>query len=323
MIKNRYDIRYEIMAAILKGNKTINEIYNYLSRKYTKEEIKYWINVLITKDEKIVRNDSYYGENSYILVSKRQEKSPYTKHYMSFKDDNPTKDKKILLISDTHIGNKSIQNMELINKMYEYAKKAGCEYVFHEGDLFEGKEDIEEQLDLFIKEYPRTINKICLLGNHDEKLDKKISLKELSSYNDMFKIYELSKWATSLNNVTIHLSHRLYISWLINNQIMNCIDDIYDVEKWISDDYKVLISGHLHQGIIHSVNKESFNKLYLGVPSLSNVNINKGCAYIITITNKMINITVLSADNNLNIKVIDSMDWYLEEKNKVLHKAYL
>ena len=322
MIKKTTDIRYEIIDALLNGHETIQDIYNYLSKKYSKEEIRYWINILKSKDEKIVRNDNYYKDSTYRLVSKRQEKSPYTKHYKSFEDDNPTKDKKILLISDTHIGNKFVQNMELINKIYEYAKKVGCEYVFHEGDLFEGNERIDEQLSVFKKEYPKTIKTICLLGNHDEMIDKIISLEELSNYNDNFEIYELSGWETTLNNISFHLSHRLYISWLINDQRLNCIDDIYEVEKWISNDYKVLISGHLHQGIIHSVNQYPFDKLYLGVPSLSNININRGCAYVITITNSIVNVSVLSADNNLVIKEIDNINWYLEEKNKVLHKAY-
>ena len=323
MTRKNYDLRYKIIDALKNGCKTINDIYNYLSGNYSKEEIKYWISILLVQDEKVVRNDYYYRENDYETVSRRQEKSPYTRHYRSFKDDNPKKDKKVLLISDTHIGNKTIQNMELINRIYEYAARKGCEYVFHEGDLFEGKENIDEQLNIFIKEYPNTIKTICLLGNHDETMQKYISLKQLNEYKDMFNIYELGEWETSLNNIPFHLSHRLYISWLINNQRLNCIDDIYDVEKWVSNDYKVLISGHLHHGIVHSVNHESFDKLYLGIPSLSNININRGCAYIITIKDKKITISVLSADENLNIKEIDNINWYSEEKNKVLHKAYL
>ena len=86
------------------------------------------------------------------------------------------------------------------------------------------------------------------------------------------------------------MSHRLYISWLIDNQKLDCIDDIYEVEKWVSNDYKVLISGHLHQGIIYS-NKNYLDNyiLYLGVPSLSNMNIGKAIAYIIEIDEKPCN----------------------------------
>ena len=126
MIVRESDIRYKIKDAILNGHQSINDIYDFLFRKYSKEEIKYWIYILLTKDEKIVRNDNYYGNNSYELVPRRQEKSPYTKHYCSFTDDNPTMKKKILLISDTHIGNKSIQNIDLIICIYVYAFKQGC-----------------------------------------------------------------------------------------------------------------------------------------------------------------------------------------------------
>lgn len=323
MIVRESDIRYKIKDAILNGHQSINDIYDFLLRKYSKEEIKYWIYILLTKDEKIVRNDNYYGNNSYELVPRRQEKSPYTKHYCSFTDDNPTMKKKILLISDTHIGNKSIQNIDLINAIYEYASKQGCEYVFHEGDLFEGYGNAQEQINTFIKEYPNTIKTICLLGNHDEIINNKISMKMLNYYKDNFNTYELEQYGIELNNIPFHISHRLYISWLINDQKIDSIDDIYDVERWISNDYKVLISGHLHQGIIHSVNHEPFDKLYLGVPSLSNININKGCAYIITIDNDTIEISILSADERLNINEIENIKWNLKEKNKVLHKAFL
>ena len=123
----------------------------YIITELSLRRVSQPIDILLTQDEKIVRKDNYYGNNSYELVSRRQEKSPYTKHYCSFTDDNPTMKKKILLISDTHIGNKSIQNIDLINAIYEYASKQGCEYVFHEGDLFEGYGNAQEQINTFIK----------------------------------------------------------------------------------------------------------------------------------------------------------------------------
>lgn len=323
MIIKESDIRFDIIDALSNGCRTINDIYSYLSKKYSKEEIKYWINILLANEEKIVRTDNYYNDNTYSIVSKRQQKSPYTKHFIKFVDDNPTRTKKVLLISDTHIGNKQIENIDLINAIYEYALEKECEYVFHEGDLFEGYGDEKEQLKTFIKEYPQTIKTICLLGNHDEIFNNKISIKELNKYNESFNFYELDKWETLLNKIPLHMSHRLYISWLIDNQKLDCIDDIYEVEKWVSNDYKVLISGHLHQGIIHSVNDEMFDKLYLGVPSLTNINIGKSCAYILTIYDDIINISVLSVDKKLDIKEIDNITWNTKGKNKVLHKAYL
>ena len=128
MIIKESDIRFDIIDALSNGCRTINDIYSYLSKKYSKEEIKYLINILLANEEKIVRTDNYYKDNTYSIVSKRQQKSPYTKHFIKFVDDNPTRTKKVLLISDTHIGNKQIENIDLINAIYEYALEKKCEY---------------------------------------------------------------------------------------------------------------------------------------------------------------------------------------------------
>ena len=57
MLTRTTDIRYEIIDALLNGNETIQDIYNYLSKRHSKKEIRYWLNILISKDEKIVRNE--------------------------------------------------------------------------------------------------------------------------------------------------------------------------------------------------------------------------------------------------------------------------
>ena len=319
-IDNKYDCYYElrskIINALMNNFKSINEIYLYLSKKYSKEEIKYCLNRLLTEEESIVRDDYYYNDSKYQLVDDRRKESNYTKHYREFTDDNPNKKKKILLISDTHIGNKDLENMYLINKVYEYAKDNDCEIVFHQGDLFEGNSPSE--IETFIKDYPNTIRTICLIGNHDKNIN---NIKRLIYFNDSFNIYEVDNWSTTLNSIPIHLSHRLYISWLIEDQKIDSINDLDNIEEWISNDYKLLISGHLHQGIIYSANNYVGKEVtYIGVPSLSKININKAIADIITIDNENINVSVLTVDNNYRVKEIDNID--LNEKHKVLKKVY-
>lgn len=315
---------YELKSAILKslkaGYNNIEDIYRYLSKEYSKEQIRYCLNYLLVSEESIVRDDLYYSDSKYKQVNKRQEKSVYTKHYRSFTDDNPDKNKKILLVSDTHIGNSLFENMDLINKVYVYALNKGCDLVFHQGDLFDGKN--EKQIDTFIKEYPNCLRTICLTGNHDKNIK---SIKSLNNYNNSFNIYEIDSWSTKLNRIPIHLSHRLYISWIMEEKKISSINDMKDVNEWLSNDYRLLISGHLHQGIIYS-SKNYDNKyvVYLGVPSLSNINIsnNKAVAYILEIYNDMINISVLSSNSNLEIKEIDQININLNKSSKVLTKSY-
>lgn len=317
-IVSDYKLKNEIIDALIKGYKTIDDIYNYLSGKYSKAEIKSSLSSLLVEDEKIVRNDFYYNDSSYELVDRKREKSNYTKHYRSFIDDNPSKKKKILLISDTHIGNSSLENMNLINSIYEYGKENSCDCVFHQGDLFEGKSNNE--VETFINNYPHLLRTICLTGNHDKSFN---NLKGLNNYNDLFNTYEVDNWSTSLNNISTHLSHRLYISWILDDKRINSINELDGIEEWISNDYKLLISGHLHQGIIYS-NKNYLNNyiLYLGVPSLSNMNIGKAIAYIIEIDENNINIKVLSTNNKSEIKEIDNIDIDCNKNNKQLKKVY-
>lgn len=311
-----FDLKISIISAIKNGCTTIDKIYLYLSKKYTKEQIKYCLNLLLVEDESIVRNDYYYGESNYELVSERQKKSSYTKNYRNFIDDNPNKKKKILLISDTHLGNNELENMILINTVYEYAKQENCDFAFHLGDLFEGNNS--KEINTFIEKYPNYIKTVCLLGNHDQQFN---NLKFLNAYNDSFNVYETSRWSTKLNNNDIHLSHRFYISWLIEDQKINCIDDIDEVDDFLSNDFRVLISGHLHQGIIYIKNNyQNKETIYLGVPSLSNTNINKSCAYIMTIDNDIIDISVLTVSNNYEIKEIDNIE--LKDQPKFLKKVY-
>ena len=219
----------DVLECLKSGCKTRKEIYTQLKNKYTFDDITNILNDLLSTKEMIVRNDFYYKDSEYELLGERIIKSPYTKHYRNFSDDNPNKTKKFLLISDTHIGNKNIENMKLINSIYEYAVEKECEWVFHEGDLFEGKVNNDNEINKFVESYPNFLKTIMLIGNHDERIE---NIKQLTRYNDNIIVYELPKWTTTLNKIDIHFSHRLYISWLIENKQINDISDICDAEAF-------------------------------------------------------------------------------------------
>ena len=352
IIKNNLtDIVFYAICGFEDGCTTIDKIRKYLNNKkikYTEEQLRLTINYLYSEYGLITRTDYYYGESIYEVMDYRRKDSSYTNHFRKFIDDNPSKEKKILLISDTHIGNKELENYKLINNIYEYAELNNCEYVFHEGDLFEGLDDnrdiniLEKQINDFRSNYPKSkIKTICIQGNHDEWFSGKMrfsydngidifpryyNLKSLNRLNENFYFYEANSWTTTLNNIPIHIGHKLYICPIILDKKIDSISEIDEDEDFLDDDYKVLISGHLHKGIIYSPKKVHYSKdgqiIYLGVPSLSNINIGNACAYLLTINNDIMNISVLSSNNNCKIKELETIDWKFDNTNKILRKTY-
>ncbi len=84
-----------------------------------------------------------------------------------------------IVISDTHIGSR-FENLDYLNKVYDYALSHNIKYIFHAGDLIEGcysnysrcnrkYRSISSQVNHVMEDYPsdRSIKNIILLGNHD------------------------------------------------------------------------------------------------------------------------------------------------------------
>ena len=83
---------------------------------------------------------------------------------------------KALVISDMHVGN-SLENLDYINRTYDYARDNDIHVIFNLGDLIDGNftrgeqtiNNIDEQIDRVLKKYPydkNILNFICF-GNHD------------------------------------------------------------------------------------------------------------------------------------------------------------
>ena len=276
------------------------------------------------------------------------------------------KSKKIfLLISDTHIGNCEMFNSRLLNNLYEYAIKIGATKCFHLGELFEGCKEVKgniyeikidrkmidlyddefcRQINLFINEYPKTnpneFKTYCLLGNRDETMNRFLQfrdfmhscdLRKLSMYDPSFYMFPRSHWITELNDVSFHFDHRLYMSVIIDDLKINELADIEKERETVGNlmldtDYDVLISGHLHKGIIYTSTDyfEQKDKLYLGIPSSSNINVGRGSVgylvYMYPESNSM-EILILGCDNNFNIYEIDRIFWEFGKKNKTYHRT--
>ena len=72
------------------------------------------------------------------------------------------------------------------------------------------------------------------------------------------------------------------IHWSTTNKSEHELVDDID-EKMLFKDYRydVLVSGHLHKGLIYSSETDGRDKLYLGIPSTTNINLNNAVGYLV------------------------------------------
>lgn len=331
---------------------------------FNDNDLNFVLQVLLSNYKTIIRNEYWHKDTEYELLDRKfWEHTSQQVHY-SFEDDMKSK-KVFLLISDTHLGNEKMFNSRLLNNLYDYAIKMGATKCFHLGDLFEGRkglkgniyeikinrkeinlfeEDFSRQINLFINEYPKTnpneFKTYCLLGNRDETMNRFLQirdiihssdLRKLSMYDPSFYMFPRSHWCTNLNDVSFHFDHRLYMSAIIDDLKINELADIEKEREIVGNlaldtDYDVLISGHLHKGIIYTGMdySEQKDKLYLGVPSSSNINVGGDSVgylvYMYPETNSM-EVLVLGCDNNLNIYEIDRFFWKFGKRNKTYRRT--
>ena len=282
---------------------------------YSEENINKIIQIMLVNEQIIIRNDILNKGIFYKILPKDIHKSSYTEFYVNVKADHTLK--KVLLISDTHIGSKELTNFELIHNVYDYAIKRNIKYCFHLGDIFDGIKDIPEhekdkkicqQINLFNDYYPHPhrneLITYAIKGNHDESIDQHLKnsrlyvrgsmLRGLSIFNDSFYILhprrndrKYSHASFSINNFKIKLTHEAYASEIIPNSFTNHkLDGIHDYDKikeYLNRTYNLLISGHRHMAMITNIkpNEAMFEHLYLSVPSLSNFSYNSCIAIVL------------------------------------------
>lgn len=292
---------------------------------------------------------------SYELLPEVYYDSKWSRIYETFKADESLK--RVLLISDTHIGNKDIYNQRIIDNIYGYAVKNNVNCILHLGDLFEGinkcypndyKKEYERQLSLFEKYYPNTskdgIMTYSIKGNHDESIENilekdNLDLRVLHYLNKSFymfpkrsNLHRFSHQELNINNFKIKMTHEAYASIdMINthNKDEN-IDSILDFDKidgYLNRVYNLLISGHRHQAMVANFTNSNFpiNNLYLTVPSTSNLNIDNCCSLLIDFNCDKkevhdIDITSLYCDSSCSIKNNDTINYDYSKKQKLLVK---
>ena len=331
---------------------TIKDIKKYLDRDkkfYSIKEIEYVVNILSVDYGIIIRDDFWKKDAVYhYVINKYYWDSAFTKHYYSFTVDD-IDNKKILLISDTHIGNLQFENYSMLHNIYDYALKKGVDKCFHLGDIFSridyDKDYIkkfENQLALFSKYYPdcSEIKTYSLIGNHDEyfngfltyekmmNIPIKYDLRQLSRYVSNFYVIPRTAWNIDFSNVKMHLSHKLYLNWMIRDKKLNVLEEINDNDFFDKMDYNLLISGHLHKGFIYNYVSDNQDHLFLGVPSTTKLNQNGVVAYIISLNYddlgnvSDIDVTLLLSNSNNKIYEDETFNFNFQGKNKSLKRSF-
>ena len=299
------------------------------------KEILSYLNFLIIETKRIIRKDFPNGKTRYYKMKEYFKESNYTKFYSSLNLDNLDR---FLVISDTHIGDIKLEDFKLIDSIYNYAEKIGINTIFHLGDLFGTSKDdtgsqIEKDLDSFIINYPHPskIKTYAFVGNHDRFVNDYLEkgpffetcdLKTLTffdhnfymfPYSNTYNPYKTGSLTANLNNLKVHFSHFLYISFMVSYHPLNSLNDLikYPANLFIELNNDILLSGHIHQAFFYNIYHQDFkhNTFYLGVPALNKSNLNKTIGYILNFNrdtnNKVISIDieVLQVDYNYHINI--------------------
>lgn len=331
---------------------------------YSKDDINLIINHLISNEQTVIRKDFFEKDPRYELIDSYFWKSSLQRHFYRFIDDSPNEKKVMAFISDTHIGLDKIYNEKLLSNFYNYIIKKGAKRCFHLGDLFHGINHIQlnekekeayRQLEIFRKEFPNPNELITYLigGNHDDSIGLFIGgcklsdiepkeeygieyikeelnyLRYISALNPSVQCIPQNKFfidgcELTANNHKFHLNHRLFLNELQNRIKISSVEDIDDKMLFKDYHYDVLVSGHLHKGLIYSSTANDQDKLYLGVPSTTNINLNSVVGYLVYIdeNGENMEISCLISDEQGNIKEIERIPWHFKEKNKEYCKQF-
>ena len=323
---------------------TFSQILVHLKQKkvsVSEETVYQVLQFLFIPRGYLIRKDYWEKEPVYELVDKYRRDSSFTKHYYSFQETSPNHHMFIAL-ADTHIGDEEIENIKLLDALYNYGIQLGIKNFFHIGDLFtkKGVNDVYQLLKKFHYEYPHPYpNELMtygVLGNHDKKINEVLKegypyldLRLLSALCPSFYMFPREKWIAEVSNITINFSHKLFVNVFVPDLILSDIYEIQEFEKLFGCTHDVLISGHLHQGIVYT-GYDKYKKqecLYLGVPSTSNINLNHTVAYLVNLqlgndkNVKEIHTIPLKCDENYKITPEAEIPFYFHQKNKVYRKV--
>ena len=215
---------------------------------------------------------------------------------------------RFLVISDFHYGN-SLENVDAVNRAFNYAKKRGINVILACGDFIDGafskgKQIIEryfKQFEHFALDYPydKDIITFGVGGNHDYSVkftDDFDFIKFCSMYRDDIIIDNYGNSFLNIGKETIQMHH-----------------EIKGFPK-LESSSKIILNGHIHKYDIKQV-KDNHN-LNIYIPTISNLiqTVPEALEIELSLNNEII--------ENINIKEIcfGNRDIILSEKEFYFNK---
>ena len=216
---------------------------------------------------------------------------------------------RFLVISDLHYGN-SLENVEAVNRAFNYAKKRDINIILACGDFIDGafskgKQIIEryfKQFEHFALDYPydKDIITFGVGGNHDYSVkftDEFDFIKFCSMYRDDIIINNYANSFLNIGKETIQMCH-----------------EINGFHKIISSS-KIILNGHIHKYDIKQVKDNHSLNIY--IPTISNLiqTVPEALEIELSLNNEII--------ENINIKEIcfGNTDIILSEKEFYFNKS--
>lgn len=165
---------------------------------------------------------------------------------------------KLLLISDTHLGNK-YDRLDILRYLYAKAEDTGVNYVLHSGDLTEGLSGRPEQIyslkeasytgqrDYVVGKYPRSnVPTYLIAGNHDMWWYKKCGAdicKDISNLRDDIHYLGSDCEDLQIGKLKLRLFHGIGgSSYAKSYKLQKYLDSIP-----MSERPHILQTGHIHQ----------------------------------------------------------------------------
>lgn len=165
---------------------------------------------------------------------------------------------KLLLISDTHLGNK-YDRLDILRYLYAKAEDTGVNYVLHSGDLTEGLSGRPEQIyslkeasytgqrDYVVEKYPRSnVPTYLIAGNHDMWWYKKCGAdicKDISNLRDDIHYLGSDCEDLQIGKLKLRLFHGIGgSSYAKSYKLQKYLDSIP-----MSERPHILQTGHIHQ----------------------------------------------------------------------------
>lgn len=177
--------------------------------------------------------------------------------------NNNESEVRFLVISDMHFGN-SLENIEVINRAFNYAKSRGINVILCCGDFIDGTFSRGKKIvDLYFKQfehfalnypYDKDIVTFGVGGNHDYSIKLKNDfdfIKFCKMYRDDVVVKSYADSILNLGEDTILLHH-----------------DIEGFQK-VNKLSKIVLNGHRHRYSANYINNKKSLNIY--VPTLSNL----------------------------------------------------